>query len=175
MQYEYEIKIDGKDRPSTWYRDNARNILGSDVDASLFNTLRVKVVHKEGNPREELRKVVVASVTFMWNDMGSATKEDEETKPSSEQETLPSPSPHQQPIQPSITNNPDAQDLRLWEYFGLSIAIGGSIAVGWKGYVAFALEWSDNGRGNRTIYAATFVDDHGNQKVLHIWDDKVCD
>jgi hypothetical protein len=27
--------------------------------------------------------------------------------------------------------------------------------------------------GNRTIYAALFVDDHGNHKVLHIFGDKV--
>jgi len=107
MQYEYKIKIDGEDRPSTWYRDNVRNILGSDVYSTLFNTLRVKVVHKEGNPREELRKVVVASLTLTWNVMGSATKEHEEIKPSSELET----SPQQQPVQPMLTDNPDAQDL----------------------------------------------------------------
>jgi hypothetical protein len=44
-----------------------------------------------------------------------------------------------------------------------------------KDYVAFDLEWTDNvnsGTGNnRTIiYAAAFVDNHGNQKVLHISD-----
>jgi hypothetical protein len=107
MQYKYKIKIDGGDRPSTWYRDNVRNILGSDVDSTLFNTLRVKVVHKEGNPREELHKVVVASLTLTWNVMRSATKEHEEIKPSSELET----SPQQQPVQPTLTDNPDAQDL----------------------------------------------------------------
>jgi hypothetical protein len=38
-------------------------------------------------------------------------------------------------------------------------------------YVAFDLEWKeDNGIGSRTIYAAAFVDNHGNQKVLHISD-----
>ena len=41
-------------------------------------------------------------------------------------------------------------------------------------YVAFDLEWTnnndDNGIGSRTIYAAAFVDNHGNQKVLHISD-----
>jgi hypothetical protein len=35
------------------------------------------------------------------------------------------------------------------------------------------LEWSDNKTGKRTIYAALFVDDHGNHKVLHIFGDKV--
>lgn len=39
-----------------------------------------------------------------------------------------------------------------------------------KNYVAFDLEWRDNGIGNRTIYAAAFVDNRGNQKVLHISD-----
>jgi hypothetical protein len=47
--------------------------------------------------------------------------------------------------------------------------------LGGKDYVAFDLEWTDNkddnGRGNnRTIYAAAFVDNHGNQKMLHITD-----
>jgi hypothetical protein len=40
-----------------------------------------------------------------------------------------------------------------------------------KDYVAFDLEWKDSGIGNnRTIYAAAFVDNLGNQKVLHISD-----
>jgi hypothetical protein len=41
-----------------------------------------------------------------------------------------------------------------------------------KDYVAFDLEWANNGdnTGNRTVYAAAFVDNHGNQKVLHISD-----
>jgi hypothetical protein len=39
-----------------------------------------------------------------------------------------------------------------------------------KDYVAFDLEWKDNGIGNQTIYSAAFVDNHGNQKVLHISD-----
>ena len=44
-----------------------------------------------------------------------------------------------------------------------------------KDYVAFDLEWTDNGNNstgnNRTIiYAAAFVDNHGNKKVLHISD-----
>jgi hypothetical protein len=56
----------------------------------------------------------------------------------------------------------------------LSTANGGTIAVGLKErLLAFALEWSDNKMGNRTIYAALFVDDHGNHKVLHIFGDKV--
>jgi hypothetical protein len=39
-----------------------------------------------------------------------------------------------------------------------------------QNYVAFDLEWMDDDTGNRTIYAAAFVDNHGNQKVLHISD-----
>jgi len=46
-----------------------------------------------------------------------------------------------------------------------------------KDYVAFDLEWSDSnkndsdtGSNNQTIYAAAFVDNRGNQKVLHISD-----
>ena len=40
-----------------------------------------------------------------------------------------------------------------------------------KDYVAFDLEWINNSdTGNQTIYAAAFVDSHGNQKVLHISD-----
>jgi hypothetical protein len=43
-----------------------------------------------------------------------------------------------------------------------------------KDYVAFDLEWKDNddenGIPNQTIYTAAFVDNHGNQKVLHISD-----
>jgi hypothetical protein len=43
-----------------------------------------------------------------------------------------------------------------------------------KDYIAFDLEWKDNddenGIPNRTIYTAAFVDNHGNQKVLHISD-----
>jgi hypothetical protein len=38
-------------------------------------------------------------------------------------------------------------------------------------YVAFDLEWANNDNtGNRTIYAAAFVDNRENQKVLHISD-----
>jgi hypothetical protein len=41
-----------------------------------------------------------------------------------------------------------------------------------KDYVAFDLEWANNddNTGNRTIYAAAFVDNRENQKVLHISD-----
>lgn len=40
-----------------------------------------------------------------------------------------------------------------------------------KDYVAFDLEWNNDHSGNnRTIYAAAFVDNRGNQKVLHISD-----
>jgi hypothetical protein len=39
-----------------------------------------------------------------------------------------------------------------------------------KDYVAFDLEWTNDGTGNRTVYAAAFVDNSGNQKVLHISD-----
>jgi hypothetical protein len=38
-----------------------------------------------------------------------------------------------------------------------------------KDYVAFDVKWiNDNRNGNRTIYSAAFVDNHGNQKVLAI-------
>jgi hypothetical protein len=40
-----------------------------------------------------------------------------------------------------------------------------------RNYVAFDLEWVDESTGkNQTIYAAAFVDNRGNQKVLHISD-----
>jgi hypothetical protein len=41
-----------------------------------------------------------------------------------------------------------------------------------KDYVAFDLEWINDGdtTNNRTIYAAAFVDNRGNKKVLHISD-----
>jgi DNA polymerase, archaea type len=40
-----------------------------------------------------------------------------------------------------------------------------------KDYVAFDLEWTNDGTGNnQTIYAAAFVDNHGNRKVLHVSD-----
>jgi hypothetical protein len=40
-----------------------------------------------------------------------------------------------------------------------------------KDYVAFDLEWDNDHTGNnRTIYTAAFVDNRGNQKVLHISD-----
>lgn len=44
-----------------------------------------------------------------------------------------------------------------------------------QNYVAFDLEWrdnhDDNGSGNnRTIYAAAFIDNHGNSRVLHLSD-----
>jgi hypothetical protein len=42
--------------------------------------------------------------------------------------------------------------------------------LGGKDCVAFDIEWKDDGTGNRTIYAAAFVDSRGNQKVLHISD-----
>ena len=36
--------------------------------------------------------------------------------------------------------------------------------------MAFDLEWKDDDTGSRTVYAAAFVDNRGNQKVLHISD-----
>jgi hypothetical protein len=40
-----------------------------------------------------------------------------------------------------------------------------------QNYVAFDLEWMNDSTGNnRTIYSAAFVDNNGNQKVLHISD-----
>jgi hypothetical protein len=62
------------------------------------------------------------------------------------------------------------------DIFRLSLGGGGSTSVpllDGKDYVAFDLEWKDNldgHTGNRIIYAAAFVDNHGNQKVLHISD-----
>jgi hypothetical protein len=62
------------------------------------------------------------------------------------------------------------------DIFRLSLDSGGSSLtvplLDGKDYAAFDLEWTDNGgAGNdRTIYAAAFVDNHGNQKVLHISD-----
>jgi hypothetical protein len=62
------------------------------------------------------------------------------------------------------------------DIFRLSLDSGGSShtvsLLDGKDYAAFDLEWTDNGgAGNdRTIYAAAFVDNHGNQKVLHIYD-----
>jgi len=62
------------------------------------------------------------------------------------------------------------------DIFRLSLDSGGSghtvPLLDGKNYAAFDLEWTDNGgAGNdRTIYAAAFVDNHGNQKVLHISD-----
>jgi hypothetical protein len=59
--------------------------------------------------------------------------------------------------------------------FRLPLDIGntGVVRVDDKDYVAFDLEWTnnkDNTGNNRTIYAAAFVDNDGNQKVLHISD-----
>jgi hypothetical protein len=46
-----------------------------------------------------------------------------------------------------------------------------NIQLDGKDYVAFDLEWKNDGTGNdRIIYAAAFVDNRGNQKVLHISD-----
>jgi hypothetical protein len=49
-----------------------------------------------------------------------------------------------------------------------------AITLDGKDYVAFDLEWKDNDDDNSTpnytIYAAAFVDNHGNHKVLHISD-----
>jgi hypothetical protein len=55
--------------------------------------------------------------------------------------------------------------------FRLSVSGGSSDTnplLDGKDYVAFDLEWKDNGIGEQTIYAAAFVDNRGNQKVLHI-------
>jgi hypothetical protein len=59
---------------------------------------------------------------------------------------------------------------------GLSIDRGDSSSsisiLDGKDYIAFDLEWTEDSTGsnNQTIYAAAFVDSHGNQKVLHISD-----
>jgi DNA polymerase, archaea type len=39
-----------------------------------------------------------------------------------------------------------------------------------RDYVAFDLEWIDDTSNNRAVYAAAFVDNHGNSRVLHISD-----
>jgi hypothetical protein len=56
--------------------------------------------------------------------------------------------------------------------FRLPLACGTNtslIQLDGKDYVAFDLEWKDNDvAGNRTITAAGFVDNRGNQKVLQI-------
>jgi DNA polymerase, archaea type len=44
-----------------------------------------------------------------------------------------------------------------------------------KDYVAFDLEWTDDGTSSRTIYAAAFVDNHENSKLLHVSDFLKCD
>jgi hypothetical protein len=62
------------------------------------------------------------------------------------------------------------------DIFRLSLGGGNSsnelIQLEAKDYVAFDLEWTndDSTGNNRRIYAAAFVDNHGNQKVLHISD-----
>lgn len=42
-----------------------------------------------------------------------------------------------------------------------------SILLGGENYVAFDFEWTSNDTSNRTIYAAAFVDNQENRKVLH--------
>jgi hypothetical protein len=69
-------------------------------------------------------------------------------------------------------NNKGGASGRSGDILELSLASSGTAIsqLDGRGYVAFDLEWKDNEIGNRTIYAAAFLDNHGNQKVLHISD-----
>lgn len=51
---------------------------------------------------------------------------------------------------------------------GAEVDVAGLLSA--EGYTAFDLEWTTDSTGNSVIYAAAFVDNHGNAKVLHISD-----
>ncbi len=64
--------------------------------------------------------------------------------------------------QSSYTPNPRQQ------HFGVRMDTASRSFL--ENYVAFDLEWKESDTGDRSIYAAAFVDNHGNRKVFHISD-----
>ncbi len=113
MQKEYKKSVgeecEGEDDPFwKWYVSNVREPLKKDEDAVYFNTLRVKFLKQEGNPRGQLRQVVSKTFTAVYNIIGSTTekKENISTERNPKQEST----SQLQPVQPIITGHPDAQD-----------------------------------------------------------------
>jgi hypothetical protein len=126
MQKEYKKSegedCEGEDDPFwKWYVLNVQEPLKKDEDAVYFNILRVKFLHTEGNPRGDLRKVVTKTFVARYNIIGSTTEnmEDKSTDHNLEQESTILP---QQSPQPTITDDPEAQDLNE-KYFWILVDI----------------------------------------------------
>ncbi len=126
MQKEYKKsegeECEGEDDPFwKWYVSDVREPLKKDEDAVYFNALRVKFLHKEGNPRGEVRKIVTKSITFVYNIIGSPTEKKDE-KSTEDNSKLESPS-QQQPLQPTVSDDPDAEnpaEKYVWYVTGIN-------------------------------------------------------
>jgi hypothetical protein len=77
-------------------------------------------------------------------------------------------------VQIDAQNNKGGASGRSGDTLELPVANSGTTVplLYGRDYVAFDLEWTpnQNNTGNHTIYAAAFVDNYGNQKVLHVTD-----
>jgi hypothetical protein len=111
MQYQYKIRVNTEESSSIWYRENVEEVFKRHEDAKFFNELRIKVIHLEGNPRQEVRTIVRVTVIGKYDIIGSTPENEEEERKlsqhNSKQESSPLP---QQPL-PPITDKPEDQDL----------------------------------------------------------------
>jgi hypothetical protein len=106
MQKQYKKsegeECEGEDDPFwKWYVSDVREPLKKEEDAVFFPTLRVKFIHHEGNPRQDVRQLVTKTFVARYNIIGSAPQDEEKfIEHNSERES---------PI--TITDNPEAQVL----------------------------------------------------------------
>jgi hypothetical protein len=89
-------------------------VLKSYEDAKFFNELRTKVIHLEGNPRQDVHTIVRVTAIGKYDIIGSTPENEEEERKlsqyNSKQESSPRPQQPPQPL-PPITDKPEDQDL----------------------------------------------------------------
>jgi hypothetical protein len=114
MQYQYKIRVNTEESSSIWYRENVEEVLRRHEDAKFFNELRIKFIHLEGNPRQDVRTIVRVIVIGKYDIIGSTPENEEEERKlsqhNSKQESSPPPQQPTQPL-PPITDKPEDQDL----------------------------------------------------------------
>jgi hypothetical protein len=80
MQYQYKIRVNTEESSSIWYRENVEEVLRRHEDAKFFNELRIKFIHLEGNPRQDVRTIVRVIVIGKYDIIGSTPENEEEER-----------------------------------------------------------------------------------------------
>src|SRR5687768_10890451 len=78
MKYQYKIRRNTEESSSIWYRENVEEVLKRYEDAKFFNELRTKVIHLEGNPRQDVRTIVRVTAIGKYDIIGSTPENEEE-------------------------------------------------------------------------------------------------